>query len=74
MQCAFAGRRVVIFSGGAKVDDDAAFLGEIRAIHEGGGFGSIIGRNAFQRTREGALNLLSAAMDIYASPATTAAP
>ena len=69
VDCAFAGRRVIIFSGGARVDDDATFLDEIRAIHEGGGFGSIIGRNSFQRTREGALSLLSAAMDIYAAPA-----
>ncbi|MGI9170142.1 MAG: class I fructose-bisphosphate aldolase [Caulobacteraceae bacterium] len=65
VQCAFAGRRVVIFSGGAKIDDDQAFLDEIRAIHEGGGFGSIIGRNSFQRPKARALKLLGAAMDIY---------
>jgi len=67
VQCAFAGRRIVIFSGGATVLDDDTFLDEIRAIHAGGGFGSIIGRNTFQRPREKALKLLSEVMDIYAS-------
>ncbi|HWE99385.1 MAG TPA: class I fructose-bisphosphate aldolase [Caulobacteraceae bacterium] len=67
VQCAFAGRRIVIFSGGATVAEDDAFLAEIKAIHEGGGFGSIIGRNSFQRTKEHALRLLSQVMDIYAN-------
>ena len=67
VQCAFAGRRIVIFSGGAAVADDEAFLSEIRDIHDGGGFGSIIGRNSFQRTREHALRLLDEVMTIYAS-------
>jgi class I fructose-bisphosphate aldolase len=66
VQCAFAGRRIVIFSGGAAEPDEAAFLDEIRAIHAGGGFGSIIGRNTFQRPRAKALELLGAVMDIYA--------
>jgi class I fructose-bisphosphate aldolase len=66
VECAFAGRRIVIFSGGATVQDDAAFLEEIRAIHAGGGFGSIIGRNAFQRPRTRALKLLREVMAIYA--------
>lgn len=65
--CAFAGRRIVIFSGGAAVFDDEKFLAEIRAIHAGGGFGSIIGRNSFQRRRENAIQMLGAAMEIYAS-------
>jgi class I fructose-bisphosphate aldolase len=65
VQCAFDGRRIVIFSGGAAVTDDDAFLAEIRDIHAGGGFGSIIGRNSFQRTREHALKLLGEVMDIY---------
>ena len=59
VQCAFDGRRIVIFSGGAAVFDDNKLLDEIRAIHDGGGFGSIIGRNSFQRSREDALKLLS---------------
>jgi fructose-bisphosphate aldolase, class I len=65
VECAFAGRRIVIFSGGATVADEAAFLDEIRAIHEGGGFGSIIGRNSFQRPKAAALKMLAAVMDIY---------
>jgi class I fructose-bisphosphate aldolase len=67
VECAFAGRRIVIFSGGTPVFDDAQFLDEIRAIQVGGGFGSIIGRNSFQRPKEEALRLLSAVMDIYAA-------
>jgi class I fructose-bisphosphate aldolase len=65
VQCAFAGRRIVIFSGGAAVADDETFLSEIRDIQAGGGFGSIIGRNSFQRTREHALRLLDQVMTIY---------
>jgi class I fructose-bisphosphate aldolase len=66
VQCAFNGRRIVIFSGGAAVFDDEKILDEIRAIHAGGGFGSIIGRNSFQRARPEALKLLSRIMEIYA--------
>ncbi|HEY2050992.1 MAG TPA: class I fructose-bisphosphate aldolase [Caulobacteraceae bacterium] len=66
VQCAFAGRRIVIFSGGAAVADDEAFLSEIRDVQAGGGFGSIIGRNSFQRSREHALRLLDQVMSIYA--------
>jgi class I fructose-bisphosphate aldolase len=65
VDCAFAGRRIVIFSGGAAVSD-SELLDEVRAIHTGGGFGSIIGRNSFQRPREAALRLLREVMDIYA--------
>lgn len=65
LDCAFAGRRIVIFSGGAATFDDAALLDEIRAIHAGGGFGSILGRNSFQRTKPEALKMLAAVMDIY---------
>ena len=66
VQSSFAGRRVVIFSGGPATAD-AAVLDEARAIREGGGFGSIIGRNSFQRQRPDALKLLGQIMDIYAS-------
>jgi class I fructose-bisphosphate aldolase len=65
VQCAFAGRRIVIFSGGAAIGDDE-LLEEIRAVHAGGGFGSIIGRNSFQRARPDALRMLKAVMDIHA--------
>jgi len=66
VDCAFAGRRILIFSGGATVTDDDTLLDEFRAIHAGGGFGSIIGRNSFQRPQAAALQLLGRAMDIYA--------
>jgi class I fructose-bisphosphate aldolase len=69
--CAFAGRRIVIFSGGGMITDEATLLDEIRAIHAGGGFGSMIGRNTFQRPREDALRMLADIMGIYSS-ATTA--
>jgi fructose-bisphosphate aldolase, class I len=64
VQCAFNGRRIVIFSGGATETDDV-LLDEIRAIHKGGGFGSIIGRNSFQRSKPDALRLLGTIIDIY---------
>ncbi len=64
VQSAFAGRRMVVFSGGA-AKDEAGLLDEIRAIRDGGGTGSIIGRNSFQRPREDALRLLSTVIDIY---------
>jgi class I fructose-bisphosphate aldolase len=72
VDCAFAGRRIVIFSGGATVTDDDTLLDEIRAIHAGGGFGSIIGRNSFQRPKQEALRMLGAVVDIYAAPTVSA--
>jgi class I fructose-bisphosphate aldolase len=66
VQSAFAGRRVVIFSGGAKKDSDEAVYDEARAIRDGGGFGSIIGRNSFQRKKEDAVRFLDTIMKIYA--------
>ena len=66
MQSAFNGRRMVIFSGGAKKEDEEALFNEIRGIRDGGGFGSIIGRNVFQRERSDALRLLDIIMGIYA--------
>lgn len=65
VQSAFNGRRIVIFSGGGKKDNDEAVLEEIRAIQSGGGFGSIIGRNAFQREKTDALHLLDEMIKIY---------
>ena len=64
IQSAFNGRRIVIFSGGGKISDEE-LLGQIRAIRDGGGFGSIIGRNSFQRPREEAVKLLRTIMEIY---------
>jgi class I fructose-bisphosphate aldolase len=65
VQCAFAGRRIVIFSGGAYSDEET-LLAEARAIRDGGGFGSIMGRNSFQRPRAQALDLLAKMMEVYA--------
>jgi len=65
VQCAFNGKRIVIFSGGAKKDNDQEVFDEIKAIREGGGFGSIIGRNTFQRKRNDALKFLDAILKIY---------
>jgi class I fructose-bisphosphate aldolase len=65
VQSAFNGRRIVIFSGGA-AKDSAGLIEEIQAIADGGGFGSIIGRNSFQRAKTEAIDLLHEAMDIYA--------
>jgi class I fructose-bisphosphate aldolase len=65
VQSAFNGRRIVIFSGG-EAKETSAILDEIRAIRDGGGFGSIIGRNSFQRPKQEALDFLRTVMDIYA--------
>lgn len=65
-QCAFAGKRIVIFSGGAKKENDAEVFEECKAIRDGGGFGSIIGRNTFQRKRNDALKFLDEIIKIYA--------
>ena len=65
VQSAFAGRRIVIFSGGAADFDDHALHTEFEAIRDGGGFGSIIGRNSFQRARPDALKMLNDAMIVY---------
>lgn len=67
MQCAFSGRRLVVFSGGAKKEDDKAIFDEAKAIRDGGGNGSIIGRNTFQRKRNDALKLLDEIIKIYAA-------
>ena len=66
VQSAFNGRRIVIFSGGEAKGTEAV-LEEIRGLKEGGAFGSIMGRNAFQRPKAEALQLLDAVMKIYAS-------
>jgi class I fructose-bisphosphate aldolase len=68
VQSAFNGRRIVIFSGGEAKETDA-ILEEIRGIRDGGGFGSIIGRNSFQRPRDEAVKFLHTVMDIYAGKA-----
>ncbi|OGX14000.1 MAG: fructose-bisphosphate aldolase, partial [Nitrospirae bacterium RIFCSPLOWO2_12_FULL_63_8] len=66
VQSSFNGRRIVIFSGGATKEDDKAVFEEIRAIRDGGGFGSIMGRNSFQRKKADALQFLNTITGIYA--------
>ncbi|PPR47327.1 MAG: Fructose-bisphosphate aldolase class 1 [Alphaproteobacteria bacterium MarineAlpha5_Bin9] len=62
----FNGKRIVVFSGGeAKTDND--ILNEVKAINEGGGNGSIVGRNCFQRKKNDALSLINQMFSIYKS-------
>lgn len=68
VESCFNGRRVVIFSGGEpKTTDD--LLNELKGIAQGGGFGSIMGRNAFQRPKKEAVELLRQVQDIFAGEA-----
>jgi len=67
VQCCFNGKRVVVFSGGAAKGEDSV-LDDARAIHAGGGNGSIIGRNCFQRPRADAIKLLDELVKIYSGP------
>jgi len=64
VQACFAGRRMVVFSGGATKGIDAVFQDAID-IRNGGGNGSIIGRNTFQRPRDEALAMLDKIIGIY---------
>ncbi len=64
IQSAFDGRRIVIFSGGVK-ETDESLLNTVRGIQAGGGYGSIIGRNCFQRPKPEAIALLGKVIDIY---------
>lgn len=65
VQSCFAGKRIVIFSGGeAKSTDE--LLGEVTQLAQGGAFGSIMGRNAFQRPKAEAIGLLQKVQDIFA--------
>jgi len=66
VQSTFNGRRIVIFSGGATKEHDQAIFEEVRAIRDGGGFGSIMGRNSFQRKKSDALTFLNTIARIYA--------
>jgi class I fructose-bisphosphate aldolase len=64
VESAFGGRRILIFSGGeAKTTEEV--LTEIRGLAQGGAFGSIVGRNSFQRPKDEAVALLHEIMDIY---------
>jgi len=67
VQACFAGRRLVVFSGGESRSAES-LLDDVRAIHAGGGNGSIVGRNAFQRPRAEALKLLADIIEVYKTP------
>ncbi|MDT9597467.1 class I fructose-bisphosphate aldolase [Sphingosinicella rhizophila] len=64
VQSCFNGRRLVVFSGGAAKGTDAVYQ-DARDIRDGGGNGSIIGRNTFQRSRDDALAMLDRLVRIY---------
>jgi len=64
VQSCFGGRRIVVFSGGGKKDLEGLY-DEARAIRDGGGNGSIIGRNTFQRPKDDAMEMLTNLIDIY---------
>ncbi len=64
VKSSFNGRRIIVFSGGAKKGTDSVY-DDARAIRDGGGNGSIIGRNSFQRERSDALDMLGKLIDIY---------
>ena len=64
VQSAFNGKRIIIFSGGEN-RDSAGLLEDVKGLADGGAFGSIMGRNAFQRPRAEGLKLLADVMDIF---------
>ena len=64
VQACFAGKRIVVFSGGEAKDLDGLYA-EVRGLRDGGANGSIIGRNTFQRPREQALEMLANIIAIY---------
>ncbi|MCB0362511.1 MAG: class I fructose-bisphosphate aldolase [Bdellovibrionales bacterium] len=68
LDSSFNGKRVVIFSGGESKSTEE-LLSEVRGLAQGGAFGSIMGRNAFQRPKSEAIQLLHQVMDIFAGSA-----
>lgn len=66
VQSCFNGKRIVLFSGGP-TKDEGSVVDDARAIHDGGGFGSIVGRNATQRPMNEALALFDKLMAVYKS-------
>src|SRR5204862_6873059 len=64
VQSAFNGKRIVVLSGGEAKDLDGV-LDEVRAVYQGGGSGSIIGRNTFQRPKAEAIDMLNRIIKIY---------
>jgi len=65
VQSSFNGKRIVIFSGGeAKTTE--ALMEEVKGLASGGAFGSIMGRNAFQRPKKESIELLHNVMEAFA--------
>ncbi|MDR0625190.1 MAG: class I fructose-bisphosphate aldolase [Holosporales bacterium] len=65
VDCCFSGKRLVLFSGGP-LKESLELIDEVREIREGGGYGSIIGRNIFQRPKEEAIKLIGDVAREYA--------
>lgn len=65
VQSCFNGKRIVIFSGG-EAKGTAELIEEVKALAQGGAFGSIMGRNAFQRPKKEAIELLHQVMAAFA--------
>ncbi|CAI3924135.1 DhnA family (FbaB) (PDB:1OJX) [Commensalibacter communis] len=64
MQSSFAGRRLVLFSGGEQTNDETLY-NTFQSLKDGGATGAIIGRNTFQRKREDALAMLEKIINIF---------
>lgn len=64
VQSAYNGRRMVVFSGG-EAKDTEGLLDQIHQIRDGGGTGSIVGRNSFQRPKDDAVDMLGRIVEIY---------
>ncbi len=65
VQSSFNGKRIVIFSGG-EAKNTNELLAEVKELAAGGAFGSIMGRNAFQRPKKEAIELLHQVQDAFA--------
>jgi class I fructose-bisphosphate aldolase len=64
VESCFAGKRIVIFSGG-ETKSTKELLDEVKEMAVGGSFGSIMGRNAFQRPKKEAIDLLHRVQDAF---------
>ncbi|EKE09855.1 MAG: hypothetical protein ACD_16C00100G0017 [uncultured bacterium] len=64
VEACFKGRRLVVFSGGIAKDLKGVYE-DARAIRDGGGNGSIIGRNVFRRPYKEAIEMLDTLVKIY---------
>ena len=65
VQSCYNGKRVVIFSGG-EAKGTPELLAEVKELAQGGAFGSIMGRNAFQRPKKESIELLHNVMEAFA--------